>query len=68
MIDHGMTLVHDMHGEPLHYAHEVSIGFHTSAYALNRKGYHYSHDWLDRQGKYGTVGKHYALYIKTAHV
>lgn len=54
-IDHGETLAHDMHGQPLHYVHEISVPDGRKAPA----GYKYRSGWRDHDGT------HWNLYTRT---
>jgi hypothetical protein len=54
-IDHGETLAHDMHGQPLHYVHEVSVPRDHKGPA----GYRYRSGWVDAEGQ------KWSLYTRT---
>ena len=54
-IDHGETLAHDMHDQPLHYVHEVSV----PAGNKGPTGYRYRSGWIDAEGQ------RWSLYTRT---
>lgn len=67
VMDHGLSLVHDMGGEPRNYLHEVSFrdSDHVAKMLLADAGYQYRCGWIRDGRQMWTWTKRFPLTVAT---